>query len=361
MDGPTPMRPGGSMRAALAAVLLLSACSGGSPDVPDAGPFTQKDLEGSWRFANVYHDASVSDGGPPGWLRGTVEIDASGGLAFAGEDSAGRAVSGPGSSLHVDAEGFLTASDPATLAGRVNKARNFLVATATENGTPSIRFALKTVSGTTWSGADLASRRFSYHYLATGSDPSWEHGVASIDGNGALTLTERVAGAGPQPDLAAGTLTVAGEGIVTLSGDATWKGHLSADKSVLVATKTRDDPGHGYAVIVLTRLGQSYLQADLAGAYGFYRLVASRDGGGWASGRMTIDASGTATMTSFTTNTGPQPLPGVQVVTLQADGLIRNPSSATYHSVMGFNKDLTVRTETTGPGGSYAMLSVSVK
>jgi hypothetical protein len=78
---------------------------------------------------------------------------------------------------------------------------------------------------------------------------------------------------------------------------------------------------------------------------------------------MTFDASGTATITSMWTNAGVvQPLPAAQVVTLQADGTLLNPASATYHGVMGFNKDLTVRTETTvTAAASYAMLQVAVK
>lgn len=346
------------MRAALAvAILLWAGCGSG----PDQAPFTQKDLEGTWRFAIASHGGSVIDGGTPGWVRGTIDVDAAGALAIAGEDSAGHGQGGTGS-LRVDAEGFLSSPDFPSLAGRVNKGRTFAVATATEDGTPSIRFVLRNVPGTTWSMADIASSRFAYHFLSIGAAPSWEHGVASIDANGGMTLTERVASAGAQADAAVGTLGIASAGIVTLSGDASWRGFLSADKSVMVATMTRDAAAHAYAVVVLTRLGQTYAQADLAGTYGFYRLVASPVGGGWACGRLGIDASGTATMTSLTTNAGPQPLPGPQVVTLQADGVIRNPASATYHSVMGFNKDLSVRTETTTtPAASYAMLSVSVK
>lgn len=349
------------MRASLAAAFLLCACSGSS-GVPDQAPFTQKDLEGSWHVVTVLHSPSVMDGSTAGWVRGAMTCDAAGAMTFGGWDSAGQPSAGGGYSLHIDTDGFLSATEPPSLAGRMNRSRNFLVATATDGDASSIRFALKSVPGVTWSTADVASRRFAYHLLSTGNDPSWEHGVASIDANGGMFLTERVATAGAQPDLAVGTLGVASDGIVTLSGDPTWTGYLSADKTVLVATKTRDSAAHSYAVIVLTRLGQSYAQADLAGTYGFYRLVASEAGGGWAFGNMGIDASGTATMTSFTTNVGPQPVPGPQVVTLAADGVIHNPASATYHSVMGFEKDLTVRTETTGPAATpYAMLSISVK
>jgi hypothetical protein len=139
-----------------------------------------------------------------------------------------------------------------------------------------------------------------------------------------------------------------------------WVGYLSADKSVLVATWTRDLALHAYGVAVITRLGATFAQADLEGSYGFYRLVASAPSGagGWACGRMAIDKAGLATVTSFITNMGPQPLPGQQSVTLDATGALLNPASATYHGVMGLKKDLTVRTETSSV---YATLSISVK
>jgi hypothetical protein len=349
------------MRPLALALLLCAACGSGTGAALDGAPFGQKDLEGTWRFAVISHGPTVVEGATPGWVRGTLEADPTGALAISGDDSAGHVVGGTGS-LRVDAEGFLTSPDFPTLAGRVNKGRDFAVATGTENGTPSIRFTLKSVPGTTWSLADLASSRFAYHVLGTGTAPSWEHGVAVIDGSGAMTLTQRTANAGPEADLAAGTLSVSASGIAALSTDTTWKGYLSADKTVMVATQTREATAHRYALIVLTRLGQSFAPSDLAGNYGFYRLVASSAGGGWACGRMAIDAAGAATMTSLLTNMGPQALPGPQVVTLQADGVIRNPASPTFHSVMGFNKDLSVRTETTGPQGApYSMLSVSVK
>ncbi|SRR6266446_8803938 len=74
---------------------------------------------------------------------------------------------------------------------------------------------------------------------------------------------------------------------------------MSADKTLMVATKTRDLAAHSYALMVMTRLGPSFVQADLAGSYGFYRLVASPAGGGWASGRMTLDDSGDVVRTAF--------------------------------------------------------------
>jgi hypothetical protein len=252
--------------AAIALVSLFAACSGGSSD---AGPFTQQDLQGSWRVVQIFHGGSVLDGGTPGWVRGNVEIDADGGISFSGEDSEGRFVGGLGASVRIDAEGYLSTTDPPSLDGRVNKGRDFLVATATDHGTPSMRMALKTVPQTTWSIADLASSRFAYHFLSTGTDSSWEYGEAWIDASGVLSLIQRVSMAGGEPDETVGTLSVGGPGIVTLSGDSSFKGYLSADKTVLVASATKDPGSHAYAVGVFTRLGQSFVQADLAGSYGF--------------------------------------------------------------------------------------------
>jgi hypothetical protein len=356
--------------------MLLTACPAspgfvpllpsGSPEFA-ARPFSQADLVGDWRYSAIFHGASVANGTSPGWERGTLHVASDGAVTvLSALDSAGNHPLFPPTPWSIDSDGFVTAGPSGYVAfhAKLNAARTLAAASGSKAGNTAALWILQKVSpGATFTNADVASGAWAYHELTTGATPSWEHGLASTDANGVLSLRDRVAQAGPQldePSLA--TLSVDANGMATIDNDPTWSGALSADRMLLVVTRTVSDVTHEFALDVLVRPGQTFAQADLAGRYATHSLVAGPSGAaGWMQGVFWIDAGGDTTWVSSTTNAGSTNLPSPATLVLAPDGTVTTPSNETLHATLAPSKDGMVRTSTVTTPVVYSGMAVSLK
>lgn len=357
---------------ALASLVALSGCpeSPGfaSPLDQFAGtPFSQADVSGDWRYAAIFHGAGVAAGTSRGWERGTLRVGTSGAVtALSALASDGSGFSSAPSPWTVDKDGFVTAPAGSYVGFnlKVNARRTMAAATGTTAGTSAALWILLRASpATSFSNTDLAGTTWSYHRLTTGATPSWEHGVASADAARVLSFTALVAQGGPQPERpSAGVWSVDASGAVTLDADPTWLGQLSADKDLLVATRTA---GSGlFALEVYVRRGQSYVLEDLVGRSSSHSIVAGPGGAaGWSVGVYTVDGTGQLTWVSSLTNAGQTSLPQPSSVglALAPDGTVTSPPIPTLHSTVLCSKDGSVRTSTSTGGVTYSSLAINVR
>jgi hypothetical protein len=330
------------------ALALLAGCNDTSSSSPDPGrPFATADLAGDWHLTLVFQGPSVAAGTYPGWVRGTIRFDATGtGQVLEVTDSAGNHPTPANIAWHVAADGMVTSVGTAPYTafhGTMNRARDLVVATATQQGQAALR-VYQRIPATASRLADVGGKSFWVHELDTGESVGWEHSRAAIDASGVVALTDRVSESGPQdavPDV--GTLAVAADGTVTVAGDATWQGYLSAGGELLVATNVRDATAHRYAVMVITRALAGAGTADFAGTSEVHLLSESGDGvGSWLYGSATADAAGHVTFGDWFDASGPMSMTDTPTVSVAGDGELLQDGSPGYHGALLPAKDVAV-------------------
>jgi hypothetical protein len=362
------MRLPASTRAAIALRLVLpslatalAACpqSPGLAPYPTGfagAPFSQADLAGNWTYAAIFHGPGVSAGTSRGWERGTLYVEPSGVVTvFSSIASDGTTWSTAPSPLTIDANGFVT-TPPGHYVGfnlKLGAKRQLAAATGTGGGglgTVALWILQRLDGSISFSGADLAGSTWAYHRLTTGTAPAWEHGLATFDAALVLSITDRVVQDAGALDAPAGTATVETNGKVTLSGDATWFGWLSADKHLLVATRSPVGAGPRYAIEVYVRRGQTFTLADVESRVASHAILAGPGGAaGWSWGVYTSSA-GHSEYESLLTNAGQTTLPPPSDFLLTPDGTVTIPGSPTVHATELWSKDGVVRTATTNTG-----------
>jgi hypothetical protein len=349
--------------APLLAAALLAACSGSTEPAPPPA-FSTAALAGQWRVAIVLDGVSVAAGNTIGWRRGDATIDAAGAVTFTSTlDSTGGTTPPPPATLSVDGDGVVTGTLASVTAfrGQLSRGKDLLIATSSQGG-PSVglRVWQKVPAGTTWSQADLAGE-WSYHEVFTGGGDGWEHGVASVNALGGLSLSNRIGMGGPLPDVPGlGTLSIDASGRVTLDANPSWGAFMSPDKSRLVAVQTIDPVNHVYGLNVIVRTGRTFVPADLPGTWAFRLLDSSPSGGTWARGHVTIAAGGATHVTDQVDSTGDTSVPAPFTFDLSGGGAITSPdlTGAEFHGQLSPDRELMAATQNFGPGEGGMILAV---
>jgi hypothetical protein len=320
------------------------------PSVPVG--FTQADLTGTW-------DAIFfGTGSDSGWSHYALNINSSGAITVtSGLDSTGDTTVPSAGSITwaISASGVVSeggAGGDISFHGRMSSNKLLVIGTV---GIPSGSAALLRVfrkrTGTAFSSADLANKTFTWHSLRTGTDNNWYYGAGTTDASGAVTITSEVGPAGPQTPGTVGTFSVSSSGIVTNSSDTTAYGLLTDDKKVIF---TIDGSSNNVGLIVITITGQTYTQSDYAGTLNFSAIRNTVPNPFWAYGVSSADAAGNGTYLSYTDSVGGA-TPANFTRVLSSSGVLSDPADVTYHGQMSYNKDISVRTNTSASSGRYGL------
>ncbi|WP_136515995.1 fibronectin type III domain-containing protein [Geomonas edaphica] len=352
------------------------------PEPP--GPFSQADLEGTWRF-----NALVT-GPSPRWLRGSVGIDASGAVSVTRyEDSLGGS-SAPAeifTAMTLLSDGTVRQSGQAAgFQGTVaaNLYKDLMVGTATLSGGGKMLMVMqKSVPGIVFSAADVKGTGrlvagplpYVYHQLSAGLVPEWEYASCQVGQDQGVTYLSLN---GPTPRALPGggskavSLAITADGVVseTLYAGVTpqpaalvTQGIMSADKMTIVATAT--DAGgapllrimqlvHPPAVLLTA---SSYLTADLAGSFGVHEIYGAAPG--WSHGTQTVDAAGGLLYTAFQDAGGSTLLPGGYTLAMDQQGALAAAGVSGYHGQFSYGKEMFVSVRN-GTAGT-PVLSISLR
>jgi hypothetical protein len=235
--------------------------------------FTPADLAGAWNYQLVLHTY------PSRWARGDVEIATNGTMTFISYLDSSNVKTLPSSvTLTINAiTGVIT--DSGNAANHYTMASNKKLIAGTQDNGGALPYALiilqKKVPGTSYAESDLQSKNFVDHQLAVGTCFSWEYGSGSTSSSGEITQSSKTtptAGTTTTPD-DLGSISVDSNGIVTMSGNATFGGFLSADKKTIVGTSTTDSIGTYSMMIVNLIDGQSSSTGGVAGAWYYHMLT----------------------------------------------------------------------------------------
>jgi len=214
--------------------------------------------------------------------------------------------------------------------------KNLIVGTSTVGTTFALHVFVKRVPGVTFSSTDLANTTISYQQIYSGGSFIWERGDGTINGSGQLTLTSITQPSGPvtPPPANFTTISVDSAGFVLIGSDNSYRGVMTPDKKIIVGASTEGTTRH--TLVIHQMRGQTYTQADLAGAYQAFALH-SASTSSWARGIWTMDSSGTITYGPILNSSGGifNPPPGTQIINgageVLADG-----------GMLSFGKDLYV-------------------
>ena len=258
--------------------------------------FSQADLAGTWNLRVLRSGAS------PGWYSQVLNVDNTGIVTPQGASgplSPGTTITG----LSISA-GVVTATGNPTFHGKMSSGKSLIVGASTIGTSYDIHIFVKRVSGVTFSSADLASKTFKYQRIYSGSSLFCELATGSTNASGQLSLSslEDSSGTMTLPGSNYTTISVDGTGIVTIVNESTFSGVMSPDKKIIVGTST--DAAGKFSLRVIQMTGQTYSQADLAGAYYAYSHH-SDSVSSWA--RANWDTSGTTVSVTNIVNSDGSP------------------------------------------------------
>jgi hypothetical protein len=199
-------------------------------------------------------------------------------------------------------------------------------------------FSMDNVKGTTWG----------YNTMITSGNLGWEHGTLSFDNNGLGHMTGIVRNGTPLPARDGIPYNMSLSGMLLNPGDTTFQCVVSRDMSVMVGTFT--DTTGGPAMMIAQKRGGVYQTdgSDMTGTWRFQRLTSGSDNtnSGWAYGTMQF-VSGSASITSMTTNTGTGGS-GNFAFSMDVNGIMTQTGNASFYGVMSMDKTMIAATDTNG-------------
>jgi hypothetical protein len=129
---------------------------------------------------------------------------------------------------------------------------------------------------------------------------------------------------------------------------------MTDDKKVIFVIQSNPPATNAYSFGVITFTGQTYTQLDYAGTYNFSAIRNTVPNPLWAYGVTSADAAGNGTYLSYTDSAG-SATPANFTRVLSATGVLTDPADATYHGQLSYNKDISVRTNTSASSGRYGL------
>jgi hypothetical protein len=157
--------------------------------------------------------------------------------------------------------------------------------------------------------------------------------------------------------------SMGGDGIVTSSGDNTFRGVMSRDKNMMVLTKTNASGNYDLMVLMKSNTGVSHDTTDLLGDWMQHGVISGNPNDtNWNFGQMVMDSTGQATFNGMMDRTGAFSMqPGTfgmnssGVISMGGMGMgggMMNPMMVqTYSGFMNPAKDIMAATYSDGNGG----------
>jgi hypothetical protein len=361
----------------------LSPEASAIPSLP--GPFLPADLQGTWRF-----NALVSGAGAR-WLRGAIDIDASGGVSVTSFlDSSGASVPPAGlfGALTVLPDGTVlqvggTQEFHGALAANLHK--DLMVATAGAGAaSPTLMILQKVVPGIVFNVTDIQGTGQAgagplpmvYHQLSSGAVSEWETGSIQVGRDQRETyfsLNGPTARALPGAGSKVVILSLTGDGFVSEAPNPgalqpqpaalITQGVMSADKMTIVGTATDARGAFILRVIHLVHppatalTAGSYPLADLSGSYSYHALTSGASPL-WAYGTEAFDATGLAGFSAYRDASGSSALPGSLALLMDSQGNLTQAGDPTFNGQFSYFKDMIVATRTEGGGASSLSIAL---
>ena len=303
--------------------------------------------------------------GTMGWEHGTLSFDNIGGH-MTGIVRNGTALSNrDGIPYTMSLSGMLLNPGDNTFQCVVSRDRSVMVATFTDNtGGPAMMIAQKRGGTFATDGSDMTGT-WRFQRITAGSDNTtsgWAYGTMQfVFGSASITSMTTNAGVGGGGNF---VFSMDGTGILTDTGDVSFHGVMSTDKSMIVATDT--DGGNPELWVLMKDTTGTFSTTDMMGDWVMHAVSSGNPGSrGWTYGQSIVDASGNDTFTGMMGSDGPVSTTqmtfqmnggemtmggtggGMMGGGMMGGGLV----TSTFHGIMNGAKNLMVSAYTDGTGG----------
>jgi hypothetical protein len=247
----------------------------------------------------------------------------------------------------------------------VSKDMTVMVGTFTDNtGGPAMMIGQKRGGAFLAGGSDMTGT-WRFQRLTAGSDNTssgWAYGTMGIiSGSATITSGATNTGVGMVGNY---VFSMDNNGIMTKTGDASFYGVMSMDKTMIVATDTNG--GHPELWVMMKDTGGTYSTADMMGDWVMHSVSSGNSSSrGWTYGHSVVDASGDDTFSGMMGSAGPfstsqmtfQMNGGVMTMGGTGGGMMGGGMmggglvTPTFHGTMNGAKNLMVSNYSDGSGG----------
>lgn len=303
--------------------------------------------------------------GTMGWEHGTLSFDNNGLGHMTGIVRNGSTVlSGGNIPYTMSLSGMLLNPGDNTFQCVVSKDMSVMVATFTDNtGGPAMMIGQKRGGTFHTDGSDMTGT-WRFQRLTAGSDNTtsgWGYGTMQfIFGSAGITSMTTNAGVGGGGNFA---FSIDGNGIMSKTGDASFYGVMSMDKTMIVATDTNGSNPEVW--IMMKNTTGTYSTADMMGDWVMHSVSSGNSSSqGWTYGHSVVDASGNDTFSGLMGSGGP--VSSAQMTFMMNGGVMTMSGTGggmgggmmgggmmtqTFHGIMNESKNMMVSTYTDGTGG----------
>lgn len=342
---------------------MLLTGLGASTMVPPSlagSAFSMDDVNGtSWGYNTMMTSGTM------GWEHGTLSFDNNGLGHMTGIVRNGSSLSDRNDiPYHMSLSGMLLNSGDSTFQCVVSGDMSVIVGTFTDNtGGPAMMIAQKRGGVYQTDGSDMTGT-WRFQRLTAGGDNTtsgWAYGtMAFVSGNASITSMTTNAGPG-----GGGTFTFSmdGNGIMTETGDASFYGVMSMDKSMIVATDTFG--GDPEMWVMIRDTAGTWSPSDMTGDWVMHAVSSGNPGSrDWTYGHSVIDGGGNDTFSQMMGSFGPvsstqmafQMNDGVMTVSGMGGGMGGGMMGGgmmtqTFHGIMNETKNVMVSSYSDGSGG----------
>jgi hypothetical protein len=247
----------------------------------------------------------------------------------------------------------------------VSRDMSAMVATFTDNaGGPAMMIAQRRGGTFATDGSDMTGT-WRFQRITAGSDNTtsgWAYGTMQfVFGSASITSMTTNAGVGGGGNF---VFSMDGTGILTNTGDVSFHGVMSTDKSMIVATDTIG--GNPELWVLMKGTTGTFSTADMMGDWVMHAVSSGNPGSrGWTYGHSIVDASGNDTFTGMMGSDGPvsttqmtfQMNGGAMTMGGTGGGMMGGGMmggglvTSTFHGIMNGDKNLMVSNYSDGSGG----------
>jgi hypothetical protein len=304
--------------------------------------------------------------GTMGWEHGTLSFDNNGLGHMIGIVRNGTPLSDRGDIPYaMSMSGMLSNPGDNTFRCVVSKDMSVMVGTFTDNtGGPAMMIGQKRGGTFATDGSNMTGT-WRFQRFTAGSDnitSGWAYGTMQFTfGSASITSGTTNTGVGMVGNFG---FSMDDNGIMAKTGDASFHGVMSGDKTMIVATDTNG--GHPEMWVMMKDTGGTYSTADMMGDWVMHSVSSGNSNSrGWMYGQSVVDISGDDTFSGLMGNAGP--VSSSTQMTFQMNGGVMTMGGTgggmgggmmggglvptTFHGTMNEAKNLMVSNYTDGTGG----------
>lgn len=323
--------------------------------------FSMDNVKGtSWNYN------AMMTSGTMGWEHGALAFDNNGLGRMTGIVRNGTLMPDRnGIPYSMSMSGMLLNPDDNTFQGVASRDMSIMAATFTDSiGGPALMIVQKRGGTFHTDGSDMTGT-WQFQRLTAGSDNTtsgWAYGTMQfVFGSAGITSMTTNTGTGGGGNF---VFSMDGNGILTETGDASFHGVMSMDKTMIVATDTNG--GNPELWVMMKTTGTTYSLADMMGDWVMHAVSSGNPGSrGWTYGLSVVDAGGNDTFSGMMGNAGP--VSSTQMTFLMNDGVMTmsgtgggmmgggmmggGVATPTFHGIMNGAKNIMVSNYSDGSGG----------